>query len=96
MWYFYAGCPLNVYYIDFDGNLQIIKLGNNPDNGEVFQAVVPARVWFGSKPAQENSYALVGCTVAPGFDFNDFELADRQQLTEEFPQHKDIIQMLTH
>lgn len=96
MWHFYAGCPLNVYYIDFDGNLQIIKLGNNPDNGEVFQAVVPAGVWFGSKPAQENSYALVGCTVAPGFDFNDFELADRQQLTEEFPQHKDIIQMLTH
>lgn len=96
MWHFYTGCPLNVYYIDFDGNLQIIKLGNNPENGEVFQAVVPAGVWFGSKPAQENSYSLVGCTVSPAFDFRDFELADRQQLMSEFPQHKEVIEMLTH
>ncbi|MCU0325058.1 MAG: cupin domain-containing protein, partial [Spirosomaceae bacterium] len=88
MWHFYAGNPLSVYYIDFEGNIQIIKLGNNPDNGEVFQAVVPAGVWFGSKPSELNGYSLVGCTVAPAFDFADFELADRATLIEEFPQHR--------
>lgn len=96
MWHFYAGDALNVYYIDNEENMQIIKLGNNPEKGEVFQAVVPAGVWFGSKPAVENSYSLVGCTVAPGFDFADFEMPDRQTLLQEFPQHEVIIKILTH
>jgi uncharacterized protein len=96
MWHFYSGCPLNVYYIDNQGFMQIIRLGNNPDVGEVFQAVVPAGVWFGSKPAEENSYSLVGCTVAPGFDFQDFELANQQDLITQFPQHQEIIKMLTN
>ena len=95
MWHFYAGNPLNVYYIDFEGNLNIIKLGNNPENGEVFQAVVPAGVWFGSKPLLPDGYSLVGCTVAPAFDFADFELADRTALIGEFPQHRAIIELLT-
>lgn len=95
MWHFYAGNPLNVYYIDFEGNLNTIKLGNNPENGEVFQAVVPAGVWFGSKPLLPDGYSLVGCTVAPAFDFADFELADRTTLVGEFPQHRAIIELLT-
>ncbi|MFN3851062.1 MAG: cupin domain-containing protein [Spirosomataceae bacterium] len=95
MWHFYAGNPLNVYYIDFEGNLNTIKLGNNPENGEVFQAVVPAGVWFGSKPLLPDGYSLVGCTVAPAFDFADFELADRTALIGEFPQHRAIIELLT-
>lgn len=95
MWHFYTGNPLCVYYIDFEGNMQIIKLGNNPDNGEVFQAVVPAGVWFGSKPLLPDGYSLVGCTVAPAFDFADFELADRSVLIGEFPQHRAIIELLT-
>ncbi len=96
MWHFYAGDALNVYYIDNEKNMQLIKLGNNPENGEVFQAVVPAGVWFGSKPVVENSYSLVGCTVSPGFNFADFEMPDRQTLLQEFPQHEAIIKMLTH
>jgi uncharacterized protein len=96
MWHFYAGGPLNVYVIHLNGNLEIIKLGNNPDNGEVFQAVVPAGVWFGSKPASESVYSLVGCTVAPGFDFADFEMAERGGLLTTYPQHEDIIRLLTH
>ena len=96
MWHFYAGCPLNVYIIDSEGNLSIIRLGNNPDKGEVFQAVVPARVWFGSKPAQADSYSLVGCTVAPGFDFEDFEMKSREELLAMFPQHLEVVEMLTY
>ncbi len=96
MWHFYAGCPLNVYTIDSEGVLEIIRLGNNPENGEVFQAVVPAGVWFGSKPAQPNSYSFVGCTVAPGFDFEDFEMKTRTELLAMFPQHQAIVEMLTY
>lgn len=96
MWHFYAGGPLDVYVIYPDGGLEIIQLGDNPDAGEVFQAVVPAGTWFGSKPKAQSAYSLVGCTVAPGFDFADFELGERSQLLALFPQHQDVIHLLTH
>lgn len=94
LWHFYAGGPLHVYVITPQGDLEIIKLGNNPDNGEVFQAVVKAGCWFASQPAMPHSFCLVGCTVAPGFDFADFELAKAQVLAKQFPQHQTIINKL--
>lgn len=96
VWHFYAGDPLEVYVIDAEsGALEIIRLGKNPDAGEVFQAVVPAGAWFGSKPAEGATYSLVGCTVAPGFDFAGFELAERNRMLAEFPQHRAVIEKLT-
>lgn len=95
LWHFYTGGPLDVFVITQEGELTIIKLGNNPDRGEVFQAVVPAGCWFGSKPAEGSSFSLVGCTVAPGFDFADFEMADRDTLLRQYPQHKTIIETLS-
>jgi|ERR1043165_2610187 predicted cupin superfamily sugar epimerase len=94
LWHFYAGEALDIYMIDADGKLQVIKLGSDPENGEVFQAVVKAGSWFASKPARQNSFAFVGCTVAPGFDFADFELAKGDILSKEFPQHKEVIKNL--
>jgi len=70
-------------------------LGSDPENGEVFQAVVKAGSWFASELRNPNSYALVGCTVAPGFDFADFELARRGELARIFPQHRQLITNLT-
>ena len=96
MWHFYAGCLLNVYVIDDEKKLSTIRLGNNPEKGEVFQAVVPAKAWFGSKPAEVDSYSLVGCTVAPGFDFEDFEMKSRTELLTMFPQHEEVVKMLTY
>ena len=96
MWHFYAGECLNIYLIDPLSKIySIIKLGSNPDNGEVFQAVVPAGFWFASKPNTLSAYSLVGCTVAPGFDFQDFELANRATLTALFPEHEAVINELT-
>ncbi|GAB4037745.1 cupin domain-containing protein [Spirosoma gilvum] len=95
IWHFYAGGPLEVFIINPDGSLRLIRLGNNPERGEVFQDVVPAGCWFGSKPAEGTEFSLVGCTVAPGFDFADFEMANRNQLLQEFPQHSDVIERLT-
>jgi uncharacterized protein len=98
VWHFYAGGPLNVYVIDpTTGTLQTIRLGNRPDWGEVFQAVVPAGHWFGSKPVGEAdvpAFSLVGCTVAPGFDFADFELAAPEQMLATYPQHRAVIELL--
>ncbi|MVM32356.1 hypothetical protein GO755_20080 [Spirosoma sp. HMF4905] len=98
VWHFYAGGPLEIFVISPTGALTVIRLGNRLNQGEVFQAVVPAGCWFGSKPIltpEGPSFSLVGCTVAPGFDFNDFEIADRGILLQEFPQHRAVIELLT-
>lgn len=90
-WHFYAGGTLLVYVIDETGLMQIIRLGNNILAGEVFQYVVPAGCWFASVPAEETAFSFVGCTVAPGFDFADFELADKNELIQQYPKHKEVI-----
>ncbi|MDP5121523.1 MAG: cupin domain-containing protein [Spirosomaceae bacterium] len=95
IWHFYAGDALEVFCIDENANLEIIRLGNNPEKGEVFQAVVKAGTWFGSRPATGSAYSLVGCTVAPGFDFSDFEMPDQKWFLKKFPQHKELIVALT-
>ena len=96
IWHFYEGQGLEIFYFDENGELKTILLGRNPEKGEVFQAVVPANCWFGSRVASGSDYALVGCTVAPGFDFQDFEMAERQELIADYPQFREIIEQLTH
>jgi predicted cupin superfamily sugar epimerase len=91
VWHFYAGDPLDVMEIDGAGELKVTRIGT----GGVYQHVVPAGVWFGAAPAEGGRFALVGCTVAPGFDFADFELADRAALLREYPRHQDWIRRLT-
>jgi predicted cupin superfamily sugar epimerase len=93
-WHFYAGQTLEVFVLNNDGILAIIRLGNDIENGEVFQYVVPANCWFASRPAANASFSFVGCTVAPGFDFRDFELATKQDLLLKFPQHEKMIEEL--
>lgn len=93
-WHFYAGQPLVVYIITRQGALDIVELGNDINKGHVFQYVVPANCWFASRPAAESNFCFVGCTVAPGFDFEDFDLADAAELSKLYPQHRDIIHEL--
>jgi len=59
-----------------------------------YQAVVPAGSWFGAELAEPDGYALVGCTVAPGFEFSEFELADTDALLAGHPGHGDLIRRL--
>jgi uncharacterized protein len=94
-WHFYAGGTLLIYIIHLNGKLELIKLGNNLNQGERFQAVVPAECWFASEPASDTAFSFVGCTVAPGFDFSDFELAKKGELSKLYPQHKLLISRLT-
>ncbi len=93
-WHFYAGDPLEVFIIQPNGSLDIITMGNDIEKGYTFQYIVPANCWFASRPATGSAYCFVGCTVAPGFEFDDFELADPGQLIVEFPQHTEMILQL--
>ena len=93
-WHFYAGDLLLVYVIKQDGSLDIIHLGNDIDKEQLFQYVVPADCWFASRPAPGSTFCFVGCTVAPGFDFADFELADAAALSVLYPQHERVIKEL--
>jgi predicted cupin superfamily sugar epimerase len=95
VWHFYAGSTLMIHVIDADGSASEIFLGSNPESGESFQGVVKAGCWFGARVKNSQSFALVGCTMAPGFDFEDFELATRTKLTAVFPQHRELIERLT-
>jgi predicted cupin superfamily sugar epimerase len=93
-WHFYTGDSLLVHVIHPDGDYELIKLGNSIETGENFQAVVPAGAWFASETAPGGEFSFVGCTVAPGFDFADFELAPVEALQITFPQHVSLIQRL--
>jgi len=90
-WHFYAGDPLLIYIIEQTGRLKVISLGSDHEKGQSFQYVVPANCWFASRPAPGSEYCFVGCTVSPGFEFEDFELADATELSVMYPQHKSII-----
>ncbi|HEY4109507.1 cupin domain-containing protein [Puia sp.] len=95
LWHFYFGDPLLVYEITHGGQMVVHRLGSNPEKGESFQTTVKAGSWFASVPAPGSEYALVGCTVAPGFDFEDFELARRETLAAQYPEHAEVIRRLT-
>lgn len=94
-WHFYYGDALEVIEINEQGILTITKIGSHLLQGETFQYTVKANTWFGSRVGENGIFSLVGCTVYPGFDFNDFELASRHLLIQLFPQHTNIITELT-
>lgn len=95
IWCYHVGAPLTLFIIEKDGTVQHIILGPDCEKGEQFQATIPHGVWFGAKVNKKDAYTLVSCITAPGFDFEDFELAERQSLIQKYPQHKDMIEMLT-
>jgi hypothetical protein len=78
-----------------DGRREDVRLGTSPRDGALPQAVLPRGAWFGARLESESDYALVGCAVAPGFDFADFELGRRTDLLASFPQHRTLIEDLT-
>jgi uncharacterized protein len=94
LWHFYQGSTLLIYVLH-DNKLHIHRLGSDLDKGDSLQVVIPANCWFGAHVENSNSFSLCGCTVAPGFDFRDFEMADRGKLVNDFPHYSDVIKRLT-
>ena len=95
VWHFYDGSSLTIHVLDQAGNYSTIRLGRSSENDLSLAAVVDAGCLFGATVDDPTGYALVGCTVAPGFDFDDFEMPDRETLLQQYPQHRDVIKRLT-
>jgi predicted cupin superfamily sugar epimerase len=95
LWHYHYGSTLHIYILH-ETKVSEFKLGNNIEAGESLQVVIPANHWFGAKLVMSNTYSLSSCTVAPGFDFKDFEMAERQKLLDAFPNHSEIIIALTN
>jgi hypothetical protein len=95
IWHFYDGSPVNLHQISPDGSYSSIIIGRDIDKGQQPQFVVKGGIWFAATVVNENDFSLVGCTVSPGFDFRDFEIADRSKLVINHPKHIKIITELT-
>ncbi|MDX1284884.1 MAG: cupin domain-containing protein [Draconibacterium sp.] len=94
IWHYYEGTS-SVEIVSIEENkIRIQKLGNNPEKEESFQVLVKANTWFAARLNNKEGFALTGCTVSPGFHFDDFEMAD-ENLLNEFPHlNKEIIELL--
>jgi len=96
MWHFYEGMPIRIYVLEPDGGLSVLRLGNPlRHEGADFQALVPAGRWFAAECEEPEGHGLVGCTVAPGFEFEEFEIADESVLKQQWPEYSDLISRLT-
>jgi len=94
-WFFHSGCDLAIYSFSKTGQLQKQRLGT--DSGCV-QYTIAAGTWFAAQPEAYTSFSFVSCVVAPGFEFEDFELASRQYLLDQFghcAEHREKIEALT-
>jgi predicted cupin superfamily sugar epimerase len=94
LWFFHQGNAIEIVSIK-NNKLVSITLGNDIDKGEVPQAVIPANVWFASSVKDGSGFGLVSCTVAPGFDFADFEMAKQDELLQEYPMLESVIKKYT-
>lgn len=95
VWHFYEGDSLAIHCLSGDGGYSKFLLGRNIEAGESFQVVVKAGDYFAAEVNDKSSFGLVGCTVSPGFDFEDFELPKRRDLIDLFPEHQVIIEKFT-
>jgi predicted cupin superfamily sugar epimerase len=92
LWHFYQGDSLLIHELTHQGvkSTRMSASGNAP----VFRHIVKRNTWFAAEPENPNTFALVGCTMAPGFDFNDFEMAEKEKLMADFPDNAAIVNRL--
>ena len=94
-WHFYSGDPLCIYWFDEIGQLHSQTLGSNYEKGELSQITMKPNTYFAAELQNNADYAFVGCSVTPGFDYEDFSIATQSQLLELYPEHVTIITRLT-
>jgi predicted cupin superfamily sugar epimerase len=95
VFHFYAGDPVEMLQLRSDGEGRIVRIANDLEAGAEPQVVVPAGVWQGCRLLPGGSWALMGCTVAPGFEFADYTTGERAALTQQYPEHAELITALT-
>lgn len=92
IWFYHFGSPLRVYEIDSEGAKHTHILGANHEKAEQFSLIIPAGHTFCAEVVEKNTFGLVSCMVSPGFDFNDFEIFEREDLLQAYPKHKELIE----
>ena len=95
IFHFYLGDPVRMLQLDPDGQGRTVVLGSDVLNGQHLQIVVPRGIWQGSLLEPGGAFALLGCTVAPGFEYIDYEAGNRQALLAQYPVFADLIKKLT-
>jgi uncharacterized protein len=95
IWHFYDGTSLDIHVINNDGTLETVTLGKNIAEGEKFKHLVERGCYFAAEVRDKTSFSLVGCTVAPGFELEDFEMPSRELLILKFPDHRELIERLS-
>ena len=95
IWHHYDGSSLTIHMLVQDGGYRKIRMGLDYKNGEQPQVLIPAGVWFAAHVNDKASFTLSGCTVAPGFNFRDFELGQRDELVKKYPEYKQLIVQFT-
>ncbi|MDN3987554.1 cupin domain-containing protein [Zwartia vadi] len=90
-WYFHLGCDVLIYFIDENKLLRNVQLGVTASN---FQVTIPSDTWFAAKPVNADAFCLVSCAVAPGFEFDEFEIGRREDLIREFGTSANTIQTI--
>jgi len=89
LWYFHKGSPLHIHVIDEAGAYTVHELSDTQSGS--FSIAIKAGQWFASEIPSKSGFVLVSCAVAPGFDFAEFEMAKKEELTTLYPQHAQII-----
>ncbi len=90
MWYFHHGSPVKIIVINREGHKKTIKLGANPEKAEHFFTLIPAGNIFAAEVIEPDTYSLFSCIVTPGFEFDDFELFDKEELIQAYPKHEEL------
>jgi len=96
IWHFYLGDPIEQLQLLPDGTGKMIEIGNNLPAGQQPQVIVPQNVWQGSKLKAGGKFALVGTTMAPGFEFEDYEAGNRDELILQYPEFSFLIGQLAN
>jgi predicted cupin superfamily sugar epimerase len=95
LWCHHLGAPLSIHLLTIEEGHTEITLGTDLEKGHRPQVVVPAGTWFGAKVRNSEGFSLAGCIMAPGFEFRDLEIGDREELIRSFPDQRSIIEELT-
>jgi predicted cupin superfamily sugar epimerase len=95
IFHFYLGDPIRMLQLEPDGTGRTLVLGQDVLHGQQLQVLAPRGVWQGSCLEPGGAFALLGCTVAPGFEYVDYEAGGRHTLVTQYPAFAQLIQRLT-
>ena len=92
LWYYHSGSAIKIIYIDTEGKKHTHILGKNREKAEQFSLLIPGGCIFCAEVIDSNNFTLASCVVAPGFEFEDFEMFDKEDLIQAYPKHSGLFE----